>query len=164
MEIINTVPTFDATTHRMASTYTDTPDPERNRIVRVWAVEPIPLTEVKVARKAAATAKRHEVETGGIIVAGASIRTDRESQSLINGAYSLARDMLAGDVQTMPIDFKGADGWAEIEPATMLAIGRAVALHVQACFRAERALHEAIDAAETAEAVMAVDIASGWPD
>lgn len=163
MDILNTVETFDATTHRMAETYTDTPDPERNRIVRRWHVEPIPLAELKAARKAVATAKRYEVETGGILMAGTVIRTDRESQGLINGAYGLARDMLAGGVPAAPIDFKGADGWAEIPPSVMVDIGRAVGLHVQACFRAERQLHEAIDAAEDAAAVLGVDIAAGWP-
>lgn len=51
----------------------------------------------------------------------------------------------------------------EIEPAAMVAIGRAVALHVQACFRTERALHEAIDAVDDAAAVLAVDVSAGWP-
>lgn len=154
---------FDAVMERRAATPTDTPDPANNRIIRMWPVEPIPLDEVKAARKVAATAKRYEVETGGILMAGTTIRTDRESQALINGAYGLARDMLSGDVSSEAIDFKGADGWAEIEPAAMVTIGRAVALHVQACFRAERTLHDAIDAAETAEAVLDVDITAGWP-
>lgn len=52
MEIFNTVPTFDAATHRMAETYTDTLDPEQDRIVRVWNV--VPLTPEEIAAAAAA--------------------------------------------------------------------------------------------------------------
>jgi hypothetical protein len=163
MDTLNTVPAFDAATHRMTDAFIDAPDPERNRIVRTWTIAPIPLAEIKATRKAAATAKRYEVETGGITMAATVIRTDRESQGLINGAYGLARDMLAGGVPAAPIDFKGADGWAEIPPSVMVDIGRAVGLHVQACFRAERLLHEAIDAAKDAAAVLAVDIQAGWP-
>ncbi|MGA1856912.1 DUF4376 domain-containing protein [Azospirillum sp. 11R-A] len=163
MEIFETCPPFDARTHRQAATYTDTLELEHQRIRRAWGVEPIPLDELKTARKDAATAKRYEVETGGILVAGTTIRTDRESQGMITGAYGLARDMLTGSVPTAPIDFKGAGGWAEISPSVMVDIGRAVGLHVQACFRAERQLHKAIDAAQDVTAVLAVDIAEGWP-
>ncbi|PWC69090.1 hypothetical protein TSH7_01195 [Azospirillum sp. TSH7] len=46
MDIFETVPPFDARTHRQAHTYADTPDPERDRIVRVWGVEPIPPEEI----------------------------------------------------------------------------------------------------------------------
>lgn len=49
MEIANTVPPFDASTHRMAETFVDTPDPERNRIVRTWGVVPIPYTDLRAA-------------------------------------------------------------------------------------------------------------------
>lgn len=47
-----TIPPFDARTHRQAATYTDTPDPDNGRIVRVWDVELIPLEEIAAALKA----------------------------------------------------------------------------------------------------------------
>lgn len=164
MDILNTVPAFDAATHYMTDAFTDAPDPERNRTVRRWHVEPIPLDEIKAIRKLAVTAKRYEVETGSITIGGTVIRTDRESQGMINGAYSLARDMIDGLEPPQSIDFKADGAWATIQPDVMVQIGRAVGRHVQACFRIERALHAAIDAAgpEAAD-VLAVDISTGWP-
>lgn len=47
--IFETVPSFDAATHRQAATYTDTPDPDNDRIVRVWGVEPIPYGDLRAA-------------------------------------------------------------------------------------------------------------------
>ena len=121
------------------------------------------LDTVKAERKALASAQRYAVETGGITIGGSTIRTDRESQGLVNGAYSLARDMIDGHVPAQPIDFKGTNGWEQIEPEDMVAVGRAVALHVQACFSRERALHRQIDDAGDVEAVLAIDVMAGWP-
>lgn len=61
MDIFNTVPTFDAATHRMASTYTDTEDAEHDRIVRVWGVEAIPPEEIaaNLKRQVADAVQRH---------------------------------------------------------------------------------------------------------
>lgn len=121
------------------------------------------LASTRASIKATVTARRFTAETGGITIGGMTIRTDRESQALINGAYNLARDMLAGDVAETPIEFKGASGWTQIAPAEMVAVGRAVAAHVQACFAHERALHDDIDVAATTADVLAVDINTGWP-
>lgn len=59
MDIFETVATFDARTHRQAATYTDTEEPEYDRIRRVWDVEPIPpeaLAAILTAARAAAVA------------------------------------------------------------------------------------------------------------
>ncbi|TVR11549.1 MAG: DUF4376 domain-containing protein [Salinarimonadaceae bacterium] len=90
-----------------------------------------------------AARRRWEIETGGIVVGGAAVRTDRESQALINGALSL--------VQTDPtatIEFKGAEGWSTLDAAQMTAIALAVGRHVQKAFSAERTISEAIAAQE----------------
>ncbi|MBP2230827.1 hypothetical protein J2847_004136 [Azospirillum agricola] len=49
MEIFEKIRTFDAATHRQAAAYTDTPDTDNNRVVRVWAIEPIPPEEIAAA-------------------------------------------------------------------------------------------------------------------
>lgn len=153
------VETFDATIHRMAGTYTDTPDPERNRIVRRWHVEPIPLDEVKVARKALATDQRWQRETAGIVIAGVPVATDDRSKTLILGKRAKAREN-----PDMTFRWKTAGGtWVELTGTQIIAIADAVADHVQACFDREGELHDTIDAAETAEAVLSVDITAGWP-
>jgi len=110
------------------------------------------LDEAKAEAKARIAAQRYEVETGGITLPdGSAIRTDRESQALINGAYNMARDGYAAAV-----DFKGADGWVSIPAATMLQIAVAVGQHVQSCFSRERALSVQIDAATNNAAADAV--------
>lgn len=68
------------------------------------------------------------------------------------------------------VDFKAAEGWAKVTLIELQAIATAVALHVQACFSAERAHHEAIDALaliadpqERQAALDAYDESQGWP-
>lgn len=75
---------------------------------------------------------RWRKETGGINLAGQPIATDRESQSLISGAFAL--------VQQQPetvIRFKTPSGFVTLDAAQMSAIAIAVAQHVQACFAIE---------------------------
>jgi hypothetical protein len=51
MDIIETVPLYDAATHRMAGTYTDTD--QGDHILRVWDVEPIPPDDIAATLSAA---------------------------------------------------------------------------------------------------------------
>lgn len=159
MEIFETVEPFDARTHRQAATYTDTLELDHQRIRRVWGVEPIPLDEVKAARKAVATDLRWQKETAGILIAGMLVATDDRSKTLILGKRAQAQSNPA-----MVFRWKAASGdWVDLTGDQIIAIADAVADHVQACFDREGDLHDLIDAAETAEAVLAVDIAAGWP-
>ncbi|SMF83189.1 protein of unknown function [Azospirillum oryzae] len=161
MEIFQIDPPYDSRTHRRASTHQpDAPDPENNRIIRVWNVEPIPLGEVRAARKEALADIRWEHECGGITMPdGSVIATDDRSKTLLNGKYRTA--------EKYPDRFhrwKGTDGTEiALTSAQVIAIGDAVSDHVQACFDRELDLIAAIDAADTAEAVLAVDIAADWP-
>lgn len=61
------------------------------------------------------------------------------------------------------VDFKAANGWHSVTVAQVEAVACAVALHVQACFTAERLHHEAIDLLESIEAVQVYDLGGGWP-
>ncbi|WP_377810631.1 DUF4376 domain-containing protein [Azospirillum sp. A29] len=160
MDIFETVPPFDARTHRQADTYTETLELEHQRTRRTWDVEPIPLDEVKATRKAAATDLRWQKETGGIVIAGVPVATDDRSKMLILGKRAQA--------QTDPtaiFRWKAASGeWVDLTGAQIIAIADAVGDHVQACFDREGAIHDLIDAAPDAAAVLAVDISAGWPD
>lgn len=118
------------------------------------------LEEHKAERKAALAEKRWQVETGGTTVAGMAVMTDRESQGLINGAYALASRNL--ETPGFVIKFKSGSGWVDLTAAQMVAIADAVGTHVQSAFANEAAIYAAIDAADTHEAVAAVDINSGW--
>jgi hypothetical protein len=124
----------------------------------VWNVTAIPLAEMQTQRLAELAALRYTKETAGIILNGATIETNRESQSLINGAWSYSQLN-----PSVLIDWKAESGWIQIDAATIAGIAGAVAAHVQACFSNERNLSEAITAAETVAAVQAIDLTIGWP-
>jgi len=118
---------------------------------------PLTIEEVKANKLAALAAYRYEQETAGIVVGDATIKTDRESQAMISGAK-----MFSDLNPTALIDWKGADGWVQINQATLLAIGQAVGAHVQSCFSAERTHAEAIAALTTAAEIEAYDFTTGW--
>lgn len=87
--------------------------------------------------------KRWKVETGGISIAGTSVRTDEKSQAKITGAIQL----LAADPTIASIDWEAQPGvWEALDADTMKAIGIAVGRHVQACFSTLKAVQEAITA------------------
>lgn len=96
------------------------------------------VAEVEAGRTADLAAyvnqRRWELETGGIEVAGAPIRTDEQSQAKIQGAFQLAQQ----DPE-VEIDWEAQPGqWVTLDAPTMIGIGLAAARHVQRCFSAAR--------------------------
>lgn len=73
--------------------------------------------------------KRWALETGGILFSGLKIETSRESQALIHGAFSLAQMDAEASFR-----FKAGEAFMTLSSAQIIAIGEAVARHVQACF------------------------------
>lgn len=118
--------------------------------------------------KTAITKKRWEIETGGLtLTSGVHVATGIDDQNRITSVIANAE--LAG---VSSVDFKAASGWVSISVADLKAVAAAIALHVQRCFTAERAHHEAIDAiaaqyeADSAglqAALQAYDTTQGWP-
>ena len=106
--------------------------------------------------KAYAATKRYQVETGGIVVNGMSVSTDRDSQNMIAGAYAY---MTAS--KSAQVEFKAASGWVTLTVDQVEDIAVAVGAHVQACFAIEKAVCEQIDAG-TVKDTGGVDAAS-WP-
>lgn len=123
-------------------------------------VAPPTFAQRQASMRAAVRARRWQAETGGIVVAGAPIRTDEGSRGNITGAVAL----FDNDPTLTAIDFEAQPGiWVTLDEATMRAIGVAVGRHVQACFSHARALDEALAAATTDAALDAIDIEAGWP-
>lgn len=87
--------------------------------------------------------QRWRLEVGGINVNGMPVDTSRESQALIHGAFSLAQ--ISSEAR---FRFKAGDQFLSLNAAQIIAIGQAVAEHVQACFAWEAAVLEAISAGE----------------
>lgn len=55
------------------------------------------------------------------------------------------------------------DYWAELDYDTIANMGRAIGIHIQACFDNEKALHTALDNAATVDELKLIDLTSGWP-
>jgi hypothetical protein len=124
-------------------------------IQRVYTLE-----EQKSLKLTALAYYRWQKETEGITLNGVGIKTDRESQGLLNGALKLfdLNPLLAA------IDWKGENGWVQVDKATLEAVGRAVGAKVQACFTREKYHTEAIAALTTIEDIEAYDFTTGWPE
>lgn len=116
------------------------------------------FSQALAAKIESLAAYRYEKETAGITVNGSTIRTDRESQSLIAGA-KLYSDLN----ESILIDWKAENGWVQIDRNAIVAISQAVAAHVQACFSNEKVHSSAINALTTVEEIEAYDITTGWP-
>lgn len=98
---------------------------------------------------------RYEREVSGVVVDGAIISTDRESQAKLSSAYASLKDGLLSSV-----NWKAQDGNFVVMTAQSIAtVAGAVAQHVQSCFNAEMALTQQVNAAQTIEAINAVVIA-----
>ena len=101
---------------------------------------------------------RYEHETGGTTVDGMHVATDRQSQALITGAFSSAKDAKETS-EAWSIRWKSAGGWVELNADQMIDVGRAVRQHVQACFDREKELGEAVAAGTFTESMLD----EGWP-
>jgi hypothetical protein len=112
----------------------------------------VTIDSAKAAKLDEIAAWRYGVETAGVTLGEATIRTDRESQAQITSAYtSLKNGLLAS------VNWKDANGqWVALTLAQIEPIAAAIAQHVQSCFNAEMALAEQVNAAQSIEAVNAV--------
>lgn len=155
---VKTCPAFDPATHRPTGRFEPGAD-ETGAAILIEVVEPIHLDEIKATRKAAATDLRWQKEIASIVINGVPVATDDRSKTLILGKRAKARESPAASFR-----WKASSGeWVELTGAQIIAIADAVADHVQACFDREGELHDLIDAAPDAAAVLAVDITAGWP-
>jgi len=123
------------------------------------AIEPPLPIHSKTSLLAKVATKRWEVETGGIQIGNTAIATDRESQAQLISAYTLLKSGLIADTQ-----WKSDDGSFTLATLTDLEpVAQAVGAHVRACFAAEKAHAESIDAVQTQAELDAYDINTGWP-
>jgi hypothetical protein len=124
-----------------------------------YTLAPLPVDQVRADLMDAATSKRWDVMTGGVTLPGGiSVGTTIDDQNRVTSV--IANAQLAG-VESM--DFKAQSGWVTLSLDQVRGIAAAVALHVHACYAAERAHHVAIAAASETE-LMAYDINEGWPE
>lgn len=118
--------------------------------------ENISVDEVKASKLSELASLRYIKEVSGIDINGDIIKTDRESQATLTGAYvKMQLDPIA------LIDWKSATGWIQIDKATVEALAMAVANHVQYCFSKEKEHSENIEALTDYDALVAYDITVG---
>lgn len=82
--------------------------------------------------QAYAAARRYAVETGGILVNGLAVATDRISQAMIGNAYAYVQVSGAASVS-----YKTGAGFVTLSADQIKVVALAVGAHVQACFKAE---------------------------
>ncbi len=116
------------------------------------------LDELKADLVAAATAERWARETGGISIGGVLVGTNLDDQNRLSGVLSAIQ---LGGLEW--VDFKAQSGWVHLTAPELQGIALAISAHVQACFTAERAHHEAIEQLQTPTDVDAYDVRAGWP-
>jgi hypothetical protein len=75
---------------------------------------------------------RFEKETGGVVIGGMAIATDRASQAMLTGA--VLRAQMDANVT---VKWKTVAGFVELSAPQIIAIGTAVGDHVEACFAKE---------------------------
>lgn len=122
-------------------------------------VYPVNFNGLRDELQAKVTEMRWKKETAGIKIAGVNIATGTADQNRITTV--IANAQLAG---VTTVDFKSAGGWVRLSIGEIQGIAAAIALHVQACFSAERAHAINIDALPDDEsAIKAYDYTTGWP-
>lgn len=116
------------------------------------------VEETRTRLQEAVTARRWEVEQGGITFQGSPILTTTADQNRITTVLAVIGLGLES------VDFKTAAGWTTLTADDIRGIATVVGLHTQLCFTAERAHHEAIDRLRTVEELESYDVAQGWPE
>ena len=110
------------------------------------------IEDMRQLKKDEIAAARYAAETGGCMVDGVMIATDRGSQALLTAAVVTAR--LDVEFKTR---WKCADGrFKQLDAFQLRAIGDAVIAHVERCFAREGELCELIDAAQTPEELASI--------
>lgn len=136
---------------------------ESDQVVATYDIVEIDIEELRQAKLEAATDMRWQVMTGGMTLPnGVAVGTTIDDQNRITSVVANAE--LAGLTDSDEVDFKAASGWVRITISEVKQIAGAIGQFVQACYSAERAHHEAIEALETREEVAAYDVGVGWPD
>lgn len=141
-------------------------DPETGALVSYDVSPDIDLTGYAAKASAAAVAdliayaaaKRFAVETGGILVGGAKVATDRDSQAMIGNAFAYVTASGAASVR-----FKAASGWVTLSADQIKGLALAVGAHVQAAFAAEDDLDAAINGSPPTVTTTAQIDAAPWP-
>lgn len=122
-------------------------------------IEPMPLESARVQALNQLANIRWRKETSGIVVGGAPIKTDAESQGKLTSAY-----VMASKDPDFSVRWKIERGaFTTLNASSIIAVGDAVTEHVQACFSREDELTTAILSASNSSELAEIDMEIGWP-
>lgn len=108
----------------------------------VWATTKLPeLVGNAKLKDYAATVRWQHVVRGIVLPNGMRIDSSEATKSKITQALLILERGWSSS-----INWKGRSGWMTVDAEQMKGIAQALAAHEQACFDAEKAVHEAIDA------------------
>lgn len=132
--------------------------------VTAWTPPVVTIEEARAARWDAVKARRDtRIDAGHDVPGIGRFDTDPTSRLNINGAVTGAMMAAAAD-QPFIIGWKLADNSiVQLDGPQMLAAGASVLGFVAECHAVSQTLGIAIDAAESVDAVAAIDIDTGWP-
>lgn len=119
---------------------------------------PLEVPYLKEKRKQEVADLRKQKEISGIDVSGSKIKTDKESQSSLVGAYVRLQQF-----PDAKIDWKADGSWVQLDKVAVDTMAALVGSYVQACFSAEKAHCDAIDKLKTFKKLVEYDITTGWP-
>jgi hypothetical protein len=132
----------------------------------------MPLADIKERKQQSRVQAVISARQGGFQFNGHLVASDTDSWLLIQGAVTMAQLALAAGTQQALDDFAltlGA-GWRAIDQtvlatdaAGIIAMGMALAGHMAVCDAVSQSHKAAIDAAETIEALDAIDPIAGYP-
>lgn len=129
-------------------------------VLEIISEPQLSIEELRHARLLALADYRWQREISGVVIGGAPIPTDRESQAKLTSAY-----VLASANPAFSLRWKVDLGiFVTLDAATIIVIGDAVGAYVRACFDREDELTTEILAAANAEALAEIDLESGWPE
>ena len=156
-------PEYDPNFYQLQPKPALTPSEDGLAYVQDFDVVEVDLDTAKANRKAQVTAKRWEIETGGIEFNGVQVLTAIEDQNRIASICLSAVSSKVSGTTFTPVKFKTASGeWVTLDADTLIAIGDAVTAHVEHCFTNESRLHALCDEATSISELLAIDIEDGW--
>lgn len=144
-----------------------TPEEEAEWVAQADAAAAAELVELRGARKDQVDQERERRLAAGFPVPDTDkhIQLDPISRANLNGAHSLAKDVLDGLV-TWPADFawRCTDNTFLLirEPTTMIEIAQTALAYYNAAMKTAWQHKDAIEVLVTAEEIEAYDITTGW--
>ena len=131
--------------------------------VQVWEVTDKVVTEADLTRardivKERITAKRWEVESGGLVFPnGMRVKTAKEDQDRI---LSVIINAERNGIEE--IDFKAESGWATISLIALKQLAKELTRFVQFCFKQEKYHTEIVDSLTDITAIENYEVDSNW--